>query len=70
MWWQCQVCGESHEEKVHFNIEDDLFILLQCKHCRGDTQHLYVGEHPDEVYIYGNCNLDQRYFNYKTIQND
>lgn len=65
-WYQCQICGFLHQENRCFNIEDNLFVKMKCKHCRGDTKHIWVGDNPEDVYIYGNSNLDIRYFQYNT----
>ena len=65
-WYQCQECGSLHREKKRFDIEDDMYIQLKCPNCRGDTSHIWVGEDPKDVYLYGNSNLDSRYYNYNT----
>lgn len=64
-YFQCQVCGNIHCVETQFNIEDDLFIELKCGHCRDDTKHIWVGDSEADVYIYGNLNLDSRYYNTK-----
>lgn len=69
-WFQCQLCGSLHKEKIHFDIEDDLFVELKCRHCKNYTQHIWVGEHPEDAYVYGNANIDPRYYIYNTKQND
>ena len=61
---QCQSCGKLHRVQMRLNIEDELFITLKCPRCRDETKHLYIGEHYDDVYWSGNCNLDPRYFEY------
>ena len=65
-WYQCQSCGFLHQEERCFNIEEDLFVELKCPKCRGETKHIWCGENPEDVYMYGNSNLDSRYFQYKT----
>ena len=65
-WYQCQQCGFVHQVKRCFDIEEDLFVEIPCEHCRGDTKHIWIGGHPEDVYRYGNANLDDRYYNYKT----
>ena len=66
--FQCQVCGHLHKVKMkrEYNIEDDLFVKMKCPKCRDRTQHIWCGENKEDVYLYGNNNLDQRFFNYKT----
>lgn len=63
---QCQVCGKLHRANVKYSSEDDLYIQLYCPRCRDGTNHLLIGEHADDVYIYGNANLDERFYNYNT----
>ena len=61
---QCQVCGKLHKTKEVEISEDDLYIKLHCPRCRGDSNHLFIGTYKDEVYLYGNANLDERFFIY------
>ena len=65
-WVQCQQCGKLHKVKVGYTSEDDLYIILRCPRCRDGTHHLVIGEYEDEVYLTGNNNLDERYYNYNT----
>lgn len=69
MWFQCQQCGYLHKEKIRDNSEN-LYIKIECPKCRGETKHVCVGEHKEDVYLYGNLNVDPRYYNKKTIQSD
>lgn len=64
--YQCNVCGTLRWSKEFFNIEDDLFIKMKCKHCGKETNHLWVGENPEDKYFYGDITLDERYYNYNT----
>lgn len=64
--YQCQTCGNLLWSKEPFNIEDEIFIKMKCGHCGKETDHLYVGEHPEDVYWYYNANLDEKYYNYNT----
>lgn len=66
VWVQCQICGELHKVNAKYSSEDDLYIKLHCPRCRDVTNHLLIGEHADDVYIYGNANLDERFYNYNT----
>lgn len=67
VWVQCQKCGKLHKARAKYSSEDDLYIQLHCPRCRdGTTNHLLVGEHADDVYIYGNTMLDARYYEYNT----
>jgi phage FluMu protein Com len=65
-WVQCQQCGCLHKAKASDPSEDDLYITLRCPRCRDGTNHLLIGEHADDVYIYGNTILDARYYEYNT----
>jgi hypothetical protein len=69
--FQCQNCGHLHKIKIRYDIESDLYTQAKCPRCRGETQHLWCGEHPEDVGWYGNVNVDPRYYQYnKTQQND
>ena len=64
--YQCQECGSLQWSKVPFSIESDIFVKMKCGHCKNETNHLFVGENPEDVYLYGNVNLDERYYKYNT----
>ena len=62
-YFQCQKCGLIHKEKIRINIDDDeLFYTLECKHCRDDTKHLWVGETEIDIYQLYNSNIDPRFY--------
>lgn len=66
---QCQTCGHlSKVNKKYASVDDDDLYTkpLFCPKCRNDTKHLLIGEHQDDVYLYGNANLDIRYYEYNT----
>lgn len=65
-WVECQSCGFLHKVEMRFDIEDDLFVKLRCEHCRDDTDHIWIGDNPEDVYLNGNLNVDSRYYDYKT----
>lgn len=65
-WVQCQFCGSLHKVEMQFDIEDDLFVKIRCEHCRDDTDHIWIGDRPEDVYLNGNLNVDPRYYQYKT----
>ena len=55
---------------MRFNI-NDLYIDMMCPKCKVKEKHLWVGENPEDKYLYMDNMLDPRFFNYnKTIQND
>ena len=65
-WFQCSQCGFLHPAEVLFNIEEDLYVQIQCEHCKKMTPHLWVGDNPEDVYFYGDITLDSRYYKYNT----
>ena len=64
-YFQCRSCGFIHKEKIRVNIEE-MFVELRCPRCRGETQHNWVGDDPEDVYLYADVNLDERYYKYDT----
>lgn len=64
VWVQCAVCGKLHRvnKKDASMSDDDLYIELHCSRCRDSTKHLLIGQHKEDVYIYGDSFLDERYF--------
>lgn len=71
-WVQCQSCGKLYKVNSKYIVydDDDLYIYLYCPECKGGTKHLDVGEHRDDVYVYGNMSLLGDYYLYNTKQND
>ena len=65
-WFQCQSCGHLYQVDAQFDIENDLFVRIECRNCRDETNHLWIGSNPEDVYIYGNLNADPRYYKYNT----
>ena len=60
--YQCQKCGALVWTKEPLNIEGDLFVKMPCKHCHMETNHLWVGDREEDLYIYYNANADPRYY--------
>ena len=63
---QCQCCGKVHQVKSRDASisDDDLYTEpLYCPRCRGETKHIVIGNEED-IYIYSNNNLDERFFIY------
>lgn len=60
--YQCQICGSLQKSKEPFNIDNDLFIKMKCKHCGKETNHLWVGEDELDLYTMYNLNVDPRYY--------
>lgn len=65
-FFQCLECGEVYKLKIHYNIENDLYTKMSCPHCRDETMHLWVGNKPEDKYIYYDPVLDSRYYKYNT----
>lgn len=68
VWVQCK-CGHLHKVKSKDASisDDDLYTEpLFCPRCRDGTKHLVIGEHKEDIYLYGDCTLDDRYYSYKT----
>ena len=60
---QCTQCGHLHKVKKVSMSDDDLYTEpIWCGKCRDETKHLFIGEHPEDVYLYGDINLDERYY--------
>lgn len=73
VWVQCARCGNLHqvESKDAEISDDDLYTEpIVCNCCKGKTKHLLIGENKEDIYLLGDSSLDERYFIYKTIQND
>jgi hypothetical protein len=65
VWVQCQICGELHEvqSKDASISDDDLYTTkIYCSKCRDGTKHILIGENKEDIYVFGNINLDKRYF--------
>ena len=65
-WGQCQICGYLHKVKTKDISDDDLYIEECCPRCRDETKHLWIGQNKEDIYLYGNTFLDERYFIYNT----
>ena len=67
VWVQCASCGNLHQVKSKYVSisDDDLYTEpLWCHKCRDECGHLLIGERREDVYIYGDGNLDERFFIY------
>ncbi len=66
---QCSQCGRLHRVKIKdASISDDCLYTepLWCTQCRDGTKHLLIGDNREDVYLYGNVNLDERFYQYNT----
>lgn len=61
---QCQVCGNMHRVDAQCDIENDLYVKIQCPKCREVTTHLLCGDREEDLYTTYNLNIDPRYYQY------
>ena len=61
-WLQCQECGTVYLFPHKIQVEE-IFIKANCPMC-GMTTGLNLGDKEEDVYLYMNENLDNRFFNY------
>ena len=69
VWVQCTVCGSLNQIKSKdVSISDDCLYTepLFCHRCRDECKHLMIGENKDDVYLFGDNMLDERFYNYNT----
>lgn len=59
---QCQSCGNIYQTVDKVSIEKSI-IQSVCPRC-GENIGLNCGENEEDVYIYMNPNLDERYYIY------
>ena len=65
VWVQCSRCGHLHKikSKDASISDDDLYTEpIYCNFCRDSTKHLIIGEYKDDVYLYGDSSLDERFY--------
>lgn len=61
--FQCMNCGTLHWIKDPPNIDDDeLYTKIRCRHCQQMANHLWVGDTPEDTYIYYDVIKDNRYY--------
>ena len=64
-WVQCARCGHLHKATIHNLSDEDLYIeSVHCGRCRDETKHLWIGPNKEDIYLYGDITLDERYFIY------
>ena len=49
--------------KKKLNLEDDMYANWICNEC-GHSRLVYLCDNIDEIYIYSDVVLDERYYNY------
>lgn len=61
--YQCVNCGTlSWIEDPPDIDENELYIEMKCKHCHRMTKHLWVGDQPEDKYIYYDVTKDSRFY--------
>ena len=61
-WVQCQHCGKIYKIQQRLPASA-LLVKAECPTCNGTTA-LNCGEDEDDVYLFYNANLDNRYYQY------
>jgi hypothetical protein len=61
-WVQCQNCGNIYQIADKVSIEESI-IQSECSRC-GECVGLNCGDKEEDIYIYMNPNLDERYYIY------
>lgn len=61
-WIQCQCCGNIYQvnRKIPIGVS---IVRLECQKC-GEYSGLNCGNNEDDLYIYMNPNVDERYYSY------
>ena len=59
-WIQCQSCGHIYQVNKKVSIEKSI-IESVCPECRGHVG-LNCGDKEEDIYVYMNVNLDNRYY--------
>lgn len=61
-WIQCQSCGNIYQIANKISIEKSI-VNSMCPRCEGRVG-LNCGDKEQDIYLYMNINLDNRYYNY------
>lgn len=61
--FQCMNCGTIHWIEDPPDIdEDEVYTKMKCGHCKQMANHLWVGNKPEDLYLYYDANTDPRYY--------
>lgn len=61
--FQCMQCGDLRWIEDPPNIdENELYVKMKCKCCKQMVNHLWVGEKPEDTYLYYDVTKDSRYY--------
>ena len=64
-YFQCTECGQVHYIDMEYKIDqDEIYNRLYCNRCETDTKQLWVGENPEDRFIYMDINVDPNYYLY------
>lgn len=63
-YFQCVTCGHVHYIEGSYNIDRGMYEQMWCSKCGGESDHLWVGNEPEDIYLYGDNSLDKRFFIY------
>ena len=64
-YYQCTKCGAIVALEGKVELDSDIYAELCCAKC-GNARAMYLCDNIDDIYIYADVNLDERYFNYST----
>ena len=61
--FQCMNCGHLHwiEDPPEID-ESELYTKVKCKRCQRMTNHLWVGDTPEDTYLYYDVTKDSKYY--------
>lgn len=63
VYFQCLKCGEVSEIDGKYKPKEDVFYVdLYCPHCSKQTRQMYCYDSKDDLSIYTDVTLDQRYY--------
>lgn len=61
--YQCMNCGHLYWIEDPPNIdEDELYTKMKCRHCGQIVNHLWVGDRPEDLYLYYDVTKDPRMY--------
>ena len=63
-FFQCQQCGSIHYITGSYDLDGDMYEILWCKQCEEESSHLWIGNNPEDVHLYGDPYLNSSYFLY------
>lgn len=62
-WIQCQQCGHIYWVDIDVSI-DKLYVASVCARCGEYGNNLNCGDKEEDIYIYADPVLDERYYMY------